>query len=52
MTMMHDDDEMIMHDPDEGHHVKCIEIMMNDPEIVVDEPRSASSPPPELVHDD
>ena len=25
-----------------GHHVKCTEIMMGDPEIVLNEPRSAS----------
>ena len=39
---MHDDDEMIMHDRDGGHHVKCTEIMIDDPEIVLDEPKSAS----------
>ena len=48
MTMMQDDDEMIMHDRDWGHHAKCTEIMMDDPEAVLDEPRFAlpsSSPP-------
>ena len=30
MTMMHDDDGMIMHDSDEGHHVKCTRTMMDD----------------------
>ena len=44
MTMMHDDDGMIMHDSDGGHHVKCTEVMMDDPEIVLDEPKSASTP--------
>ena len=42
MTMMHDDDRMIMHDRVGGHNVKCTEIMIEDPEIVLDEPRSAS----------
>ena len=43
MTMMHDDDDdMIMHDRYGGHYVKCTEIMMDDPEIVLDEPRCAS----------
>ena len=46
MTMMHDDDEMIMHDRDGGHHVKCTEIVIDDPEIVFDKPRSASPPFP------
>ena len=45
MTMMHDDDdEMIMHDRYWGHYVKCTEIMRDDPEIILDEPGSASPP--------
>ena len=43
ITMMHDDDEMIIHDRDRGHHVKCTEIMLDNAEIVLDEPRSAST---------
>ena len=43
MTMTQDDDELVMHDGDGGYHVKCTEIMMNDPEIVLDEPGSALS---------
>ena len=42
MTMLHDDDELIIHHLDGGHHVKSTEIMMDDPEIVLDEPTSAT----------
>ena len=43
--MMHDDDEMIMHDGEGCHDVKCTDIMMDGPEIILDQPRSASLPP-------
>ena len=44
MTMMHNDDEKILHDRDGGHHVKCTQVINVDAENVVDEHRSASSP--------
>ena len=44
MTMMHDDDEMFLHDGARGHHVECVGMMIDDPKIVLDEPRSASPP--------
>ena len=40
--MMHDDDEMIMHDRHGCHHVNCTEYIVDDPEIVLDERTSAS----------